>query len=292
MVFKSIGRGFKKVFRGVKKVIKKVAKPALIIGAVLMTAGLVTGGFAAFTAASGPLGFLKAAGQTMLAGGQSIAGSLGIGGGLSGSLVAEGGAFAGMEGATLGSGVLAQSLGFSSGPTADALTRGAEKLGPGPFSTETLKEAGATKGVFSKLGSAFAGLGDLGQYAIIQGTLGGISSVMQGKAMRRQERREDAVGGFGTPSRGEGGYTPEQIAQIFSGFELKTPASGTPPSPPEVEIKPKPTPPERGEELFKRTAQRGLLDQEEYQPQRFESSWATRSNLPRDEMGIPRPLLG
>lgn len=294
MVFKSIGRGIKKVFRGAKKVVKKVAKPALIIGAVLMTAGLATGGFAAFSAASGPLGFLKAAGQTMLAGGQSIAGSLGIGSGLSGSLVAEGGAFAGMEGATLGSGVLSQSLGLSSGPTTDALTRGAERLGPGPFSTETLKEAGAAKGIFGKLGSSFAGLGDLGQYAIIQGTLGGISSVMQGKEMRRQEKRADEVGMFGVPMKGDPAYSSEQLAEIFSQYRLN-PAGGsyTPPPVPDVDTGPTPRRPRRDQDESTKTSGRGLLAREdEYQPQKFESSWATRSNLPRDEMGVPRPLLG
>lgn len=291
MVFKSIGRAFKKVFRGVKKVVKKIAKPALIIGGTLMTAGLVTGGFAAFQGVTTATGFLKAAGQTMVAGAQSIAGSLGIGSGITGTGMTA--PFAGVEGATLGSGVLAQSLGLSAGPSADVLTRGAKTLGPGPWSTEALKEAGATRGVFGKLGSAFAGLGDLGQYAIIQGTLGGISSYMQNKEMRRQERRADEVGGFGTPSRGEGGYTPEQIAEIFSQFQLNPVASRyTPPPVPETTIIPAPTPPKKDEAPPRREASRGLLAQDEYQPQRFESSWATRSNLPRDTMGIPRPLLG
>jgi len=325
MVFKFIGRGIKKVFKGVKKVVKKIAKPALIIGATLMTAGLATGGFAAFQGVNTAMGFLKAAGQTIVAGGQAIAGSLGIGSGITGTGFTAPFAGATTQGATLGTGVLAQNLGLSAGPAglqalqatpagAGVLKAGSAPAFPGAteVSSSSLSSLGGSaasgysagvgnsalkagsKGLFGKLGSAFAGLGDLGQLAVIQGVMGGISSYMQGKEARRQEKRADEVGMFGVPMRGEPAYSSEQLAEIFSEFRLN-PVGGsyTPPPIPDRASGPAPRRPRKDQEEPTKTGGKGLLAQEdEYQPQRFESSWATRSNLPRDEMGVPRPLLG
>lgn len=324
MVFKSIGRGIKKVFRGVKKVVKKIAKPALIATAIFFTAGLAAGGFAAFGATTG-LSFLGAVGQTTVAGVQAIAGSLGIGSGIAGTGMTS--AFAGTatKGAKLSTGILAQGLGLSAGPAGlqalQATPAGAGVLKAGsapafPGATEVSRSslsalggsaasgysAGAansalkvtSKGIFGKLGSAFAGLGDLGQLAVIQGVMGGIGSVMQGKEMRRQEKRADEVGMFGVPMKGDPAYSSEQIAEIFSQYRFN-PVGGsyTPPPVPDVDIGPTPRRPRRDQEEPTKTSGRGLLArEEEYQSQRFESSRAIRSNLPRDEMGIPRPLLG
>lgn len=232
-----IKRGVKKVFRGVKKVIKKVAKPALIIGGTLLTAGLVTGGFAAFKGVTTMGGFFKATGQTLLLGGQSIAGSLGLTDGVTQELANDIG-LPNLKGADLFSGTAAQALGLEGpsnilagrGPLSNEAFAAATNVsrdtlsGLGGYAASGYSTAKkASGGLFRKVASAFGGLSDMGQYAVINGIMGGIGGMMEERELRRQERREDRLGVFGTPRRGEGGYTPEQIAQMFEPYRLKTP---------------------------------------------------------------------
>ena len=102
----------KKAVKKVGKFVKKNWKKIVIAAAIVFTAGIATVGVAGFssamTAAGGGFGgFLSAAGSTMVAGVSAIGGSLGIGQG------ANLAAFGGSGYATLGTGALAQSIGFA-----------------------------------------------------------------------------------------------------------------------------------------------------------------------------------
>jgi hypothetical protein len=299
----SIKRGVKKVFRGVKKVVKKIGKPALIIGASFLTAGLVAGGFAAFSGVSTIGGFFGAVGNTIGVGFQATMGSLGLSGGVSGSLAAATGV---APGTTLGTGALAQGLGLSAGPTAGtaAMEAGAAALGPGPFSQQALVEAGTTggsflgmgkplaaassatsgglswltgeasrqtaqnTGLFGTLSGAFNGMSPAMQVMLGQGVATGLGNMAQAKELRRQERREDARGIFGYTMGGEQRATPEQFAEIGREYAMQ------------------------GPDITGYQRRRGDTQIDEDESSDYSTSRANRSLLPRDSMNIPMPLLG
>ena len=89
----SIKRGVRKVFRGAKRVVRKIAKPALIAGAIYMTAGLATGAFTTAQIGSGIGGFFKSVGATISNGTSAIAGAFGKEGAVGGLLSKAGKAF-------------------------------------------------------------------------------------------------------------------------------------------------------------------------------------------------------
>lgn len=245
-----IKRGIKKVFRGVKKVVKKIAKPALIIGATFLTAGLATGGFTGFTnlmAAASKGGaktigsFFSAVGKTIGAGAQAIGGSLGIGSGVSPGLAGQMGI---APQTTLFSGTAAQALGFEgpaasviSGPSTQSLASlggsaasgyssasaipGLSPLSNAAFAEVTKQAAGG--GFLGTITNAFNNMSPIGQMMIGQGIMGGISSYAQGREARRQERREEARGIFGVSMGGEVGATPEEFEEVGRRYAMYNP---------------------------------------------------------------------
>ena len=240
----AIKRGVKKVFRGVKRVIKKIPKEVWIAGAILLTGGLAAGGFAAFGAVGSATGmaaktsaFFGAVGQTMAAGAQAIAGSIGVGSGITGTGMTS--AFAGTagQGATLGTGVLAQGLGLSAGPAAAAPLASPVTTAPASRVGEMLSGIGiapqaassaaaaaapqATGGFLGKAMGAFKGMSDIGQMAVVQGIFGGMQSMAEAREMRRQEKRADSLGIFGAQRRGGGGVIEGDFgAAVREGFGL------------------------------------------------------------------------
>lgn len=122
-VVKGVKRGFKRV----GNFVKKHWKPIAMVGLAAFGAGIMIGGWSNFTAmASQGSGFwgtlgsgLKATGSVMKAGATGTFGTIGIGGGASGTYASA----AGMQGATLMTGTAAQSMGLASqtmGPAANA----------------------------------------------------------------------------------------------------------------------------------------------------------------------------
>lgn len=186
----AVKRAGRKIYRNtVGRIPSSIRKPLLIVGGTLLTAGLASGGFAAFKAASGPLGVFQATGQTMAAGAQAIAGSLGFGSGVTGTVFAN----AGAGGATLGTGALAQTLGLA-GPL----------IGPAaPAGVATT----AGQGFLGVVGKSLSGLGGstVGQMMLAQGVMGGIQSFAAGREARRQEKRHDQGTVWGAQRRGGGG---------------------------------------------------------------------------------------
>lgn len=89
----SIKRGVRKVFRGAKRVVRKIAKPALAVGAIYLTAGLATGAFSAAQIGSSIGGFFKSVGATISNGASAIAGAFGKEGAVGGLLSKAGKAF-------------------------------------------------------------------------------------------------------------------------------------------------------------------------------------------------------
>ncbi len=141
----------------IKKGIKKVGdwvsdnwKSILVAAAVVFTAGIATVGIGAYSSAVGSQGLWAATGSTMWAGATSVAGTFGVGGGASGSVAAG----AGMEGATLMTGALAQGTGLASaGQGANAGFMGsnaAQAMG---------QAASANVGAYTGPGSSFMGGG-------------------------------------------------------------------------------------------------------------------------------------
>lgn len=89
----SIKRGVRKVFRGAKRVVRKIAKPALAVAAIYLTAGLATGAFSAAQIGSGIGGFFKSVGATISSGASAIAGAFGKESAVGGLLSKAGKAF-------------------------------------------------------------------------------------------------------------------------------------------------------------------------------------------------------
>jgi len=111
-----IKKAFKKVVKVVKKVVKsKWFKYIAIAAAIVFTAGVAAGGFAAFAGVNTVGGFMTAVGQTIATGAASIAGGLGFQG-ASASLAAHGGA-------------AATAAGLAGAPAASSLTLAAVEAG-------------------------------------------------------------------------------------------------------------------------------------------------------------------
>jgi hypothetical protein len=212
----SIKRGVKKVFRGAKKVVKKIAKPALIAGAIYLTAGLATGGFASMQAGSGIGGFFKSVGTTLSNGVQAVNGALGIG--QAGAMKAEAGRVLGLA---------HSSIPFSGAAGA------ASTSGGGVFS--------AVGGLIGKASKAFQGLSNPVQTAIIGGFSGALAGAAQRKEVRRLERRQDELGFFGVQRRGsEGVVVGDFGAAVRAGFGVDAPATAQT-APPPTQTAPPPT---------------------------------------------------
>lgn len=214
----SIKRGVKKVFRGAKRVVKKIAKPALIAGAIYLTAGLATGGFAAAPAGSGLPGFFKSVGTTFSNGVSAVHGALGIGQATTTAPVA---------GSPVAGG-------------ADLFSTQAVGLAKRPLTQRAVEEATKKSGIFSAVGgllgkasNVFQGLSDPVQTAIIGGFSGALSNAAERKEVRRLERREDELGFMGVQRRGSGGViTGDFGAAVREGFGLDTPATAQAAQPP------------------------------------------------------------
>ena len=231
--------GIRKVFRGAKNVVKKVWKPALIVGATLLTGGLAAGGFAAFSGASGIGGFMGAVGSTMAAGAQAIAGSLGIGAGISGAAGSSTAAFgaAGLSGATLGTGALAQGLGLATMTAGQASLANTMLAKPGGILSSAMGAGGtaaaaSTGGFLGTAMSALKGMAgsNVGQLAIAQGIMGGIQSYAAARETRRQEKRHDSEYVWGAQRRGGDGSNAIDDFQLP---EMPTDGPGRPPTPTE-----------------------------------------------------------
>ena len=146
-----IGKAVKKVFKVAKKVVKsKWFKYALIAAAVVFTAGVAAGGFAAFAGVSTVGGFMGAVGTTMATGWTAIAG------GVASMFGAGGGAAAAGSAATVGTtantvGVLAAGEGALGG-TAGLLAGGATAATEGALAAAGL---GATSAASAAAAGAF-----------------------------------------------------------------------------------------------------------------------------------------
>ena len=188
----SIKRGVKKVFRGAKRVVRKIAKPALIVGAIYLTAGLATG-FAPVAAGSGLPGFLSSVGTTIGNGAKALGGALGFGG-------------------------AAAPEGFQTA------LRMASKVPFGSGAPAAAESAGILSGVggfLSKAGKAFTSLSDPVQTAILTGASNALQGAAARKEARRLERREDETGLFGARRRGGGGLIEGDFgAAVRAGFGL------------------------------------------------------------------------
>lgn len=191
----SIKKAVKKVFRPVKKVLKKVAKPALIIGASLFTAGIISGGFAAFS---------------------SVSGATTLGGKIN--------AFMGAVGETIGKGASALTGGLIGGPS--SVSQLAEQqVSTLPGAGGTVTQGGFLSGVTKALGSFVST--DVGKMIVAQGVMNGIQSYAAGREARRQERRYDESAVFGVRRRGSGGEGGMQPSDYqLTGIE----GAGPPPS--------------------------------------------------------------
>lgn len=211
---KRIGR---KVFRstvgGLVASTRKLRKPALIIGATFLTAGLVSGGFA-MGSAGGIGGFFQGVGQTLSQGGQAISGALGFGGAATGGASTV--SLAGGSGATS---MLSQQAGIL------------QSMGvPSSIASATTGAATAARatGFLGTVGNALRSMGSstVGQLAIAQGIMGGIQSFAQARETRRQERRHDEGVVWGAQRRGGEGedFMPDIDVPTFA------PPRGAPPT--------------------------------------------------------------
>jgi len=193
----SIKRGVRKVFRGAKRVVRKIAKPALVVGAIYLTAGLATG-FAPMAAGSGLPGFLSSVGTTIGNGAKALGGALGFGGATA---------------PAVGAGNLPASL--QAATYASAAT---------PAATAAAQSSGILSGVggfLSKAGKAFTSLSDPVQTAILTGASNALQGAAARKEARRLERREDETGLFGARRRGGGGLIEGDFgAAVRAGFGL------------------------------------------------------------------------
>lgn len=209
-----IKKAVKKVFRGAKKVIKKVAKPALIIGGTFFASGLALGGFKGFTSLMESSGSIfSAVGKTMAAGAQAIGGALGIGEGVSSELIGEMGLEAGT---TLGSGALAQSLGFDTTGT-ESIVKDAGK--------EAILDKGKEEASRGFLGGIFGAINkwsDPAQTALFTGLATGFSTWAQSEEAEKERKRLRRQGIFGVPMGEEfgAGVSPEQMSlAVQQGFQ-------------------------------------------------------------------------
>lgn len=124
-VIKGVKKVFKKVVKGVKKIFKsKVFRVIAIAAATFFTAGVATAGFGSVMGSFGTNGVLATIGKTIGVGFQAVAGSLGLGSGVSASM---GSALGVAPGTTLGSGALATSIKgmFGAGGATTAATKAA-----------------------------------------------------------------------------------------------------------------------------------------------------------------------
>lgn len=207
----SIKKAVKRVFRPIKKIAKKIAKPALIIGATLFTAGIVSGGFTAFSSvgAAGTLGgkinaFMGAVGETIGKGASALTGGL-FGGGeaAAGATSAAGGVS--KAGAAVGKAAFEESIYGTSLKVAAETTSG-----------------GFLQGALKALGN-FAKT-DAGKLVIAQGIMSGINAVAAGREARRKERRYDTSAVMGVQRRGSGGESSFDPSQ----YELTGPEGAGP----------------------------------------------------------------
>lgn len=223
-----VKKAAKKVFKTVKKVVKKVWKPVLIAGAIAFTGGLATVGFGAFSGATTLGGFLGGVGNTMLAGAQAIGGSLGIGQGLSSTVA---GATGSTAGTTLGSGVLAQSLGFG-GPAANmglnaagvpnsiAATSNVSTSSLAGLGGQSAINAAATvtpsagKGFLSAAMKAVGNFAstDAGRMMLFSGVSQGIQGYLANEQYEKEQKRRDRANFYGGPMIG--GTTDTSMIQF------------------------------------------------------------------------------
>lgn len=121
-------KAVKKVVSGAWKFVKKNWKTIALVAIGVFTAGLVVGGWAAFSEVAAAQGFWHAVGSTMYAGVTAIGGTLGIGPGAQGAVAVAGN----VQGAGLFSGHLAAALGSESAKAGIAQQAAAAAAAPGP----------------------------------------------------------------------------------------------------------------------------------------------------------------
>jgi hypothetical protein len=229
-----VGKAVKKVFKTAAKVRKKVGsiakkawgnkwiRLAIIVGASVFTAGLASGGFAAFSAAStaaggGIGGFFSAVGTTMATGYASITASVSSlfggaattvpGGAGVFSAASQAGALAGTTGTTLAGSAVA------GGVTSGALTGGVGSVlggtalaGGGAAAAAATAGGGIASGIIGTLMSPTIG-GTFARTALI----GGISAYMQKKQYDDEREYKDQATVYGGPAFGG----DDQLAEGF-----------------------------------------------------------------------------
>lgn len=277
-----IKKAGKKIFRGAKKVIKKIAKPALIIGGAFFASGLALGGFSGFGQLMNNSGIFGAVGKTMAAGAQAIGGALGLTEGVSSELLGQMGL---EEGTTLGSGALANTLGFGT-PSAPSARVGAGNLDQSLRAStyakdsvlkEVTKESAKRTGFLGRVFGSIGKLSDPAQMALFQGVSTGIQAYAQSEEAKKERKRQRKLPIFGVPLGAEfgTGITQEQINQIRPARFVFSDAARSRMAP----SQPAPQPPQQG-------GQSGGLPQP--QPQTYANPYTTAPPPPPSA----GPLLG
>lgn len=198
-----VKKAIKKVVKTVKKIVKSdIFKYIVIAAAIFFTAGMVAGGFAAFSTTMSTSGFFTAVGQTIATGASAIAGGLGFQG-MSASLAAHGGAMASAAGLqTVASGTMIAGMEVAAGTSVASLSAtGAGSAAGSGF-------LGAVKGV---LGKKVLGDVSIGQLAA-NGITMGIKAKLDAKG-----KESDPVNGYvaGGLMRGGGEEAPPAIDYQF-----------------------------------------------------------------------------